>query len=208
MRLVDVVLNARYPDKHPVLLEMFVGKPYVPSELYFSADVYPILFRPNSVKFARKREFLFLVVKEIFHGGTEHIPRSTRLCLVVTDIGIGHTTFEHDIGVCRLRRKRGVRHRLPVYLRRDYLETPCRLSLFGVMVVFDLKLTPGEHTRLKDYCHRFALDKTFLVVERVGYGVIHYIIEVVGGIFHNDACNLSYAFRVNVRAVQAVLCKR
>ena len=208
MRLVDVVLNARYPDKHPVLLEVFIGKLYIPSEPYLSADVYPILFRPNAVKLPRKRELLFLVVEQVTDGGTEHIPRSPRLCLVVTDIGIRHTAFEHDIGVRRLRRKRGVRHCLTVYFSRDYLETTCSLALFCVVVVFDLELTPGKHTRLKDDSHCFALDKAFLVVERIGYGIVNYVIEAVVRIFHNDTRNLSYALRVNVRAVQTILRKR
>ena len=46
------------------------------------------------------------------------------------------------------------------------------------MVVFDFKLTPCEHTRLKDDGHRLALYETVFKVQRLRYGRVREVIEV------------------------------
>ena len=74
MRLVDIIFNARDTDENAVFLKAFIGELYIPAELDAPAYVQPIFLCPNAVKVARERELCLLVVKETFHGLTEHVP--------------------------------------------------------------------------------------------------------------------------------------
>ena len=74
MRLVDIIFNARDADENAVFLKAFIGELYIPTELDTPAYVKPIFLCPNTVKVSRERELSLLVVKETFHGLTEHVP--------------------------------------------------------------------------------------------------------------------------------------
>ena len=122
--------------------------------------------------------------------------------------------MEHGVGVADPWRKRFVRHGLPVNLLRRYLETSASFLDGAIVVhyrvvdVLHLKLLfiACQHSRLEDDCHRFAVNQAVLIIQVIGYAFVHDVVKAFF-LIDNHGTNRTYALRVYVGTVQAILCK-
>ena len=67
----------------------------------------------------------------------------------------------------------------------------------GRMIVVHIELTACEHSRLKDYGHRFARYLTIGIVKCVWYLVIDDVVQVLIRVDGHDTANLTDTLRVD-----------
>ena len=195
MRSVDIVFYACDTDENTVFLELLVSKADIAAEPYLCSNIFPVFFRPYSVKFSAEGIFLLLIVKEVFNCGSEHVPFSTAFVRIVPYIFIREHHIEHDVGVFPgFRDEAATGHHHSVYFLRHYFEASAGFAravyCLSIMIILHVKLSPCKFPGLKDYSHLLLSDWIVFIVEFFRDSIVDYVIEVLifVNLYHSTDC--------------------
>ena len=131
---------------------------------------------------------------------SEHIPRSTRLALVVANIFVRQTDTEHSVCVANGWGISTARHNNSVNLLRYEFKASFVVNVLELKFLFARK-----HSSLKADYRGFALDNVVIEVQIFGYALVDEVVEVLCFVHHLNAGNGSLTLRAYLGAVQTVL---
>ena len=105
--------------------------------------------------------------------------------------------------------KNAVGHCPPVNLLRHNLKPPLAVDVarYRAVRLLYLKLLARKYAALKHYGHFFARYPAVIIIKGIGYGIVKKVVKMRLFAHHLHARNHALPFWVNVREVNAVLCR-